>query len=605
MPRWRSNGSASITCIGNGGSGSSSQGVIVHGAGTKISSSGGNIDITGNGGTVSGDYKFGFACYSSSEISTTNNANITIEGTGSDANGTESGGVAIVSPISSVNGNISITGNGGTGTGDFHYGVGIYNTISCTGTGDVTLNGNRGNSNSNGVHFGGGHINASNSTVLLNTNVGNIISGSASTDVFANTLSLTAISGNIGFSGNPFTFDATSLSTNSSSGNGPQYLSEANNVSVSSMSFGTGSVNTMAGIFNSPNTLTCDGALTIESGTTFNNNGTLNVNSGKTLTVDGVFTNNNILSGQGTVGGAADFTNPSGGVIAPGTSPGCMDISTNFSNSGKLQIELEDGVACTNYDQITVTGTATINGTIEVSFVGGVTPTTTTFTVLTATGTISGVPIITWPAGYTGTFSIVPGSPNEFQLSFSLLPVELTEFRAEPLNDNRVQLYWKTETELQNEGFEIQHSSNGADWQNIAFVDGQGTTLEEKSYSYIDNRPLPGMNYYRLKQMDFDGKYEYSKVVSVDFSNIQDLTYLRLYPNPANNLLNLEIQSRQNIESTIHIYNSLGQIVKQQRKFLKEGINNFNMDLTSLNAGIYHIEMYVGNEKMIQKFVVE
>ncbi len=103
-----------------------------------------------------------------------------------------------------------------------------------------------------------------------------------------------------------------------------------------------------------------------------------------------------------------------------------------------------------------------------------------------------------------------PGAPNGTQD----LPVELTSFSAVKLT-NGVKLSWTTASEINNSGFDIERSSNNKSFNKIAFIPGHGTSTEALSYSYVDNSQS-GKTYYRLKQVDFDGSFNYSKTVEVN-----------------------------------------------------------------------------------------
>jgi len=89
------------------------------------------------------------------------------------------------------------------------------------------------------------------------------------------------------------------------------------------------------------------------------------------------------------------------------------------------------------------------------------------------------------------------------------LPVELSNFKANR-KEQSIQLLWETQSEINNQGFEIQRSTNNA-WHKIDFINGNGNSTHRNSYSSIDKSPIEGINYYRLKQLDFDGKFEYSE----------------------------------------------------------------------------------------------
>ena len=114
-----------------------------------------------------------------------------------------------------------------------------------------------------------------------------------------------------------------------------------------------------------------------------------------------------------------------------------------------------------------------------------------------------------------------------------IIPVELTSFTA-TTNGKEVILNWSTATELNNQGFEIQRSTEGEEFFTVGFVNGHGTTTEQQNYSYADRNLDDGKYYYRLKQVDYDGSYEYSDVVEVDFRAFNSYLLEQNYPNPFN-----------------------------------------------------------------------
>ena len=112
-----------------------------------------------------------------------------------------------------------------------------------------------------------------------------------------------------------------------------------------------------------------------------------------------------------------------------------------------------------------------------------------------------------------------------------VVPVELTSFTASS-NGNEVILSWTTATELNNRGFEIQRSVDGTGFFTVGFVEGKGTTTNPQRYSYSDKVPGNGQIFYRLKQVDFDGSYEYSDVVEVEWRTFNSYLLEQNYPNP-------------------------------------------------------------------------
>ncbi len=146
-----------------------------------------------------------------------------------------------------------------------------------------------------------------------------------------------------------------------------------------------------------------------------------------------------------------------------------------------------------------------------------------------------------------------PGALNDG----TVLPVELLDFRATVI-DRGTLLEWSTASEENNEGFYIERSSNTESWETLGFIEGKGTTLEQQHYSFLDEYPFIGENYYRLKQMDFDGDFEYSDIVNVIFDEQNPLSKVHIFPNPVNAELNVI-----NGEGIAIIYNTLGQHIKK------------------------------------------
>jgi len=175
----------------------------------------------------------------------------------------------------------------------------------------------------------------------------------------------------------------------------------------------------------------------------------------------------------------------------------------------------------------------------------------------------------------------------------STLPVELVGFRAEVKNKN-VLLTWQTLTENNNEGFEIQRSNNANDWQTIGWEAGQGDATTTQTYTFTDSRPVLGKSYYRLMQVDFDGKAEFSEIVTVAFYN----GVVSVYPNPVSNVLKIAVADEMPIESVI-VYNTSGSEVMRTTALTN------SLNVSQLNPGTYIIAVQVDGETTRQKLVVE
>ncbi len=141
-----------------------------------------------------------------------------------------------------------------------------------------------------------------------------------------------------------------------------------------------------------------------------------------------------------------------------------------------------------------------------------------------------------------------------------IIPVELTSFTANAINGN-VELNWQTATEVNNQGFEIERRTETSEFRTIGFVEGNGTTTEPRSYSYLDKTVEQGVTYYRLKQIDFDGTYAYSDVVEVNATGPLSFDLSQNYPNPFNpsTIIKYSIPESGNVK--LSVYNLVGEEV--------------------------------------------
>ena len=174
------------------------------------------------------------------------------------------------------------------------------------------------------------------------------------------------------------------------------------------------------------------------------------------------------------------------------------------------------------------------------------------------------------------------------------LPVELTYFNGRKLAEGN-QLAWETASEKNNKGFEVQKSQDGKNWETLDFVSGNGTIITTQNYSYLDKNPTMGNNYYRLKQMDFDGVFEYSNIISLNYDASSTNKNLNIYPNPVRNELTILDGQGQ-----ATIYNLLGQAVNTLI------INNeqLTIDVSNLEKGQYILSIQRENgEITMKKFV--
>ena len=185
----------------------------------------------------------------------------------------------------------------------------------------------------------------------------------------------------------------------------------------------------------------------------------------------------------------------------------------------------------------------------------------------------------------------------------SLIPVELTSFSANANNGN-VELSWSTATELNNSGFEVQRNFNDENFETIAFVPGFGTTTEPKHYSFTDNN-VSGFLKYRLKQIDFDGSYEYSNIVEVQSIATLSFELRQNYPNPFNPRTRITYELPAESKVTLTIFNSIGEAVEVLVNELQsEGKYETVWNAESYPSGVYFYKLQAGSFIETKKMIL-
>ncbi|WNJ20868.1 T9SS type A sorting domain-containing protein [Pontibacter sp. G13] len=176
------------------------------------------------------------------------------------------------------------------------------------------------------------------------------------------------------------------------------------------------------------------------------------------------------------------------------------------------------------------------------------------------------------------------------------LPIELGYFDAQ-LEGSEVAIEWTTVSELNNDRFEIERSMDGGNWEIMGEIAGAGTTSEPQVYAYRDAQPEIGTAYYRIKQIDFNGQFSYSDVVSV---NIHSISHTRLvaYPNPTSDMLWL--RNAQGTANDVSIYTISGARVRNILPTHQIDAETIKMDLSQLPAGVYLVKVGTEVQKVIK-----
>ncbi len=177
------------------------------------------------------------------------------------------------------------------------------------------------------------------------------------------------------------------------------------------------------------------------------------------------------------------------------------------------------------------------------------------------------------------------------------LPIVLLSFEGRAQN-NKVELKWITAAEINNDYFTIERSTDGYWFEEITHIQGAGTTSQSKTYSYNDTDPVAGVAYYRLKQTDFNGAYEYAEIITVKTSLSSQADDYRVFPNPSQG--NFNIMSNRDKATEIRIFDMQGRQMFTGN-LEANGISRF--ELPQLQQGIYTIVFY-GYETFTEKIKV-
>jgi photosystem II stability/assembly factor-like uncharacterized protein len=222
----------------------------------------------------------------------------------------------------------------------------------------------------------------------------------------------------------------------------------------------------------------------------------------------------------------------------------------------------------------------------------------------------------TWTPTTTGTLNSLYGVDATFKYAWAVgevgtviksfntdLPVELISFTAEVFT-NDVNLNWSTATEINNRGFEIQRKFGTNDYLSLSFIKGQGSSQKIQSYSYTDENLKSGKYSYRLKQIDFNGTFEYSKTIEVELKSPNKFDLRQNYPNPFNPQTIINYQLAKETKVTLKIFDALGkEVVVLVNEVKPAGIYEVTFDSTNLPNGVYFYSLQAGNFSATKKLV--
>lgn len=201
-----------------------------------------------------------------------------------------------------------------------------------------------------------------------------------------------------------------------------------------------------------------------------------------------------------------------------------------------------------------------------------------------------------WNLNTTGSNSQGIGVDNVSITATFALPIELSSFTGK-VKQNTTYLNWSTATEINNDYFSIERSRDGREFSEIGQVKGAGTSYEPQAYAFTDERPLHGQNYYRLRQVDFDGKFSYSPVVIATFGKASQMT---LSPLPASENLRIQLTEPSKEDGRWQVF-ELGGRLMLSGEMLAETTEH-NLNISELPEGAYALRLTIGQEASVGIF---
>jgi Secretion system C-terminal sorting domain len=187
------------------------------------------------------------------------------------------------------------------------------------------------------------------------------------------------------------------------------------------------------------------------------------------------------------------------------------------------------------------------------------------------------------------------GGTFRFQSTLTVLPTTLTGFDADLLG-SKIALRFTTASESDNSHFEIERSTDGRTFNKVGEIKGAGTTSQEQRYSFVDEAPVKGTNYYRLKQVNFDGSFEFSKVVTARFGRSSSISVI---PTLVYDQINVNLDAQSEEAGQWQIFDLSGrEVLNGQIEAEQAG---FSADLSNLTEGIYMVRVQMGTETYTER----
>jgi len=179
---------------------------------------------------------------------------------------------------------------------------------------------------------------------------------------------------------------------------------------------------------------------------------------------------------------------------------------------------------------------------------------------------------------------------------------ELGSFSAD-MKDENVFINWDLNNVNDVMGFELYKSTDGSDWDMIGYVEGEET--EDNTFSFVDETPNWGINFYRIKSINMDGDYGFLKTTKIVFEYTTGAEIGDFFPNPATNgVANLNINIPDGGEATVYIHDSMGKLITTSTQIIESGADTISFNLNDLSYGIYYAKVSINRESYVRKLMV-
>ena len=199
-------------------------------------------------------------------------------------------------------------------------------------------------------------------------------------------------------------------------------------------------------------------------------------------------------------------------------------------------------------------------------------------------------------------FSIKYSLVNSGKMTMGTLPVVLTPLKGY-YSKGVSHLYWKSLQESNSSHFEIERSNDGTNFVMVGKVTARSISDKEVNYSFDDIRSNVGLNYYRLKLLDKDGKFQYSNIELLNV-NIEGINVTAIYPGPFTDKVNVVISSEVKTQSNINLFDNTGKLLVSQQTVLNKGVTSLAVDnLGHLSKGLYIIKVQAGETIIVKKLI--